>query len=36
MDLLLCAIWKLHHKKLDQFKQLIHSLKATEAEFNIT
>jgi hypothetical protein len=34
MYLLLCAVWKLHNKKLDQFKQLIHSLKPTKAEFN--
>jgi hypothetical protein len=34
MYLLLCAVWKLHYKKLDQFKQLIHSLKPTMAEFN--
>jgi hypothetical protein len=34
MNLLFCAIWELHYKKLYQFKQLIHSLKPKEPEFN--
>jgi hypothetical protein len=34
MYLLLCAIRKLDYKKLDQFKQLIHSLKPKNTEFH--